>query len=79
MRITNISEAKAQLSRLIEKVSSGEDVIIDKAGKPVARIIPYEHRRMIREPGALKGKVEIADDFDTLPDDIAAAFGMMKE
>ena len=76
MQITNISEAKAQLSALIEKVLAGEDVIIGKAGKPVARLIRYEHRRPLRRPGALKGKIKIADDFDELPDDIAAAFGM---
>lgn len=76
MQITNISEAKAQLSALIERVMAGEDVIIGKAGKPVARLIRYENSRQPRRPGALKGKIFIADDFDELPDDIAAAFGM---
>ncbi len=76
MEITNISEAKAQLSALIEKVMAGEDVIIGKAGKPVARIIPYDNSRQARKPGALKGKIKIADDFDVLPEDIATAFGM---
>ncbi|MFP4258156.1 MAG: type II toxin-antitoxin system Phd/YefM family antitoxin [Desulfovermiculus sp.] len=77
MQITNISEAKAQLSALIEKVMAGEEVIIGKAGKPVARIIKYEHNRQPRQPGALKGKIKIANDFDELPDDIAEAFGMV--
>jgi prevent-host-death family protein len=79
MQITNISEAKAQLSALIEKVLAGEDVIIGKAGKPVARLIRYEHRQPFRRPGALKGKIKISDDFDELPDDIANAFGMKDE
>ena len=79
MRITNISEAKAQLSALIEKVLAGEDVIIGKAGKPVAKLIRYQNDRQPRRPGALKGKIKIADDFDTLPEDIAKAFGMEKE
>jgi len=79
MQITNISEAKAQLSALIERVLSGEDVIIGKAGKPVARLIRYEHNRQFRKPGALRGKIKIADDFDVLPEDIAKAFGMEKE
>jgi len=76
MQITNISEAKAQLSSLIERVSSGEDIIISKAGKPVARLIRYENNRRPRQPGALKGKIKIAEDFDELPDDIAREFGM---
>jgi prevent-host-death family protein len=76
MQIANISEAKAQLSALIEKVMAGEEVIIGKAGKPVARLIKYENNRQVRRPGALKGKIKIADDFDVLPDDLAEAFGM---
>lgn len=76
MQITNISEAKAQLSALIEKVLAGEDVIIGKAGKPVARLVRYEHKRNVRTPGALKGRIKIADDFDQMPEDIAIAFGM---
>ena len=79
MKITNISEAKAQLSSLIERVLAGEDVIIGKAGKPVARLIRYERIRQGRKPGALKGKIKIADDFDDLPRDIAGAFGMVNE
>ncbi len=77
MHITNISEAKAQLSSLIEKVLSGQEVIIGKAGKPVAKLIPYERGQETRHPGALRGKIKIADDFDELPDDIAEAFGMI--
>jgi len=79
MQITNISEAKAQLSALIEKVLAGEDVIIGKAGKPVARLIRYERNRQARQPGALKGNIKISDDFDELPKDIARAFGMVNE
>ncbi len=76
MLITNISEAKAQLSALIEKVKAGEDVIIGKAGKPVARLVKYELKEVKRKPGALKGKIKIKEDFDELPPDIAKAFGM---
>ena len=75
MYVTNISEAKAQLSALIEKVLAGEEVIIGKAGKPVAKLIRYDRREKPRRPGSLKGKITIADDFDVLPDDIAEAFG----
>jgi prevent-host-death family protein len=79
MHIANISEAKAQLSALIEKVMAGEEVIIGKAGKPIARIVKYEASRQARKPGQLKGKIKIADDFDALPDDLAKAFGMIQE
>jgi prevent-host-death family protein len=74
--VRNISEAKAQLSALIEAVLKGDEVILAKAGKPVAKIVPYAGVARPREPGALAGKIWIADDFDTLPDDIADAFGM---
>ncbi|MBW1720432.1 MAG: type II toxin-antitoxin system Phd/YefM family antitoxin [Deltaproteobacteria bacterium] len=76
MIMANISQAKAQLSALIEKVLSGQEVIIGKAGKPVAKLVPYEHSGKPRKPGALRGKIKIADDFDELPKDIAEAFGM---
>ena len=76
MHITNISEAKAQLSALIEKVLAGQEIIIGKAGRPVAKLVRYEHTDVPRRPGALRGKIKIADDFDELPDDIAAALGM---
>ena len=76
MLITNISEAKAQLSSLIEKVRAGEEVIIGKAGKPVARLTKYEIKEIQRKPGALKGKIKIEEDFDELPSDIARAFGI---
>ncbi len=77
MLITNISEAKAQLSALIEKVRAGQEVIIGKAGKPVAKLVPYERIERPRRPGALRGKIRIAEDFDELPTDIAEAFGMV--
>ena len=59
MQIKNISEAKAQLPALIEKVMKGEDVIIAKAGKPVARIIRFVPNRQARKPAGDKGKVEV--------------------
>jgi len=76
MHITNISEAKAQLSALIERVLRGEEIVIGRAGKPVARLVKYEGREAPRRPGALAGQITIAPDFDKLPDDIAEAFGV---
>ena len=77
MYITNISEAKTHLSALIEKVPAGEEIIIGKSGKPVAKLVRCERYVESRQPAALKGKIKIADDFDELPDDIAKAFGII--
>jgi prevent-host-death family protein len=75
MAITNIAEAKAQLSALIRRVEQGDEVIIGRAGRPVARLVPFERPSRPREPGALKGRIVIAPDFDELPADLAEAFG----
>ena len=79
MDITNISEAKAQLSSLIKKAMAGQEVIIGKAGKPVVKLVRYDRSTQTRQPGALKGKIAIAEDFDELPADIAGAFGVRDE
>jgi len=79
MYITNITQAKAHFSALIEKVLAGEEIIIGKSGKPVAKLVRKERREESRRPGALKGKIKIADDFDELPDDIAKAFGIITD
>jgi prevent-host-death family protein len=76
MEIANIHEAKSQLSRLIERAMKGEDVIIAKAGQPMVRLVPIRADASPRRGGQWKGRVRIAEDFDTLPDDIAAAFGI---
>ena len=75
MQVINIHDAKTQFSKLIEAVSHGEEIIIAKAGKPAARLVPMPTQQIIRQPGGLKGKIRIADDFDTsLPDDMIQAF-----
>jgi antitoxin (DNA-binding transcriptional repressor) of toxin-antitoxin stability system len=63
----------------VEKVLAGQEVIIGKAGKPVARLVQYKHQATDRQPGALKGKIMLASDFDELPSDIADAFGVNKQ
>lgn len=71
----NIYEAKTNLSELVERASKGEEIVIAKAGKPKARLVPFESKAMKRKPGALKGQIWIADDFDApLPEEILAAF-----
>ncbi|MDY6950246.1 MAG: type II toxin-antitoxin system prevent-host-death family antitoxin [Thermodesulfobacteriota bacterium] len=77
MMITNISKAKAQLSALIEKVLAGQEVVIGKAGKPVAKLVPYKRSQVPRRPGALRGKIKIGKGFDDLPQDVAKAFGVV--
>ena len=75
METVNIHEAKTQLSKLVERVRAGEEIILAKAGEPVARIVPYVQTRLPRKPGALKGKIRIGKDFDApLPDELLAAF-----
>lgn len=78
MIIRNISEAKAELSSLLEAVQRGEEVIIAKAGRPIARVVKYAGATKRRVPGALSGSIRIAPDFDSLPDDIADAFGAVE-
>ena len=75
MKSVNIHEAKTQLSRLIERVKAGEEVVIAKAGKPVARCVPVAPAGAVRKPGALKGRIRIGIDFNaTLPKELIAAF-----
>lgn len=76
MKVDTISEAKAQLSALVERALAGEEVIIGRAGKPVVRLVPVVQGAERRRPGTLKGQIRIANDFDELPADIAEAFGM---
>jgi prevent-host-death family protein len=70
----NVHEAKTHLSRLLEAVERGEDVVIARAGRPVARLVPLAPALRRREPGAWRGRVVIADDFDETPDSVIAAF-----
>ena len=76
MHLTNISEAKSSLSKLIEKVLQGEEVVIGKAGKPVAKLVPYKPDSTPRDlsQGIWKDQVWMAGDFDTLPEDVLKAF-----
>ena len=77
MVVRNISEAKAELSALIAMVQQGDEVILAKAGKPVAKIVPFGGAAQGRVPGSMEGEIWIAPDFDELPVDMAEAFGMV--
>ena len=73
MKSINIHQAKTHLSRLVEQVIRGEEVVIAKRGRPVAKLVRFPSAP--RQPGRLKGKIRMASDFDApLPDSIAAAF-----
>jgi len=73
--MVNVHEAKTQLSQLLLRIGRGEDVVIAKAGKPVARLVPYAVQPAQRVPGSAQGQVWIAPDFNApLPDDVLAAF-----
>lgn len=73
MKTVNIHKAKTHLSKLIQQVLEGEEVVIAKYGKPLVSLKPYQPTRK-RTPGAWEGKIWIADDFDELPEKMAAAF-----
>jgi prevent-host-death family protein len=75
MRQVNIHEAKTHLSRLVERAAAGEEIVIAKAGRPLVKLVRFEPAREPRRPGALKGRIRIAEDFDApLPEPIARAF-----
>ena len=75
MKLVNVREAKAHLSRLLEEVGQGREVIIARAGKPIARLVPLASKRPVRRPGFLRGEIYIAEDFDeSLPDGVQASF-----
>ena len=75
MRTVNIHEAKTHLSRLVEEVSQGDEVIIAKAGKPVARLVAVTKARRRRKLGALAGRFSVPPDFDApLPEELIDGF-----
>lgn len=71
----NVYEAKTHLSQLLDRAAAGEEIVIARSGRPVARLVPLDQTRERRNPGAWRGRVRIARDFDALPDDLAEAFG----
>ncbi len=75
MQIVNIHEAKTHLSRLLEQVAGGDEIIIAKAGKAIARLVPLDASPKKRQLGLLKGKLNVPDDFDApLADNDLALF-----
>jgi prevent-host-death family protein len=77
MKQVNVHEAKTQLSRLLQDVEEGEEVVIARNGTPVAKLIRHVEERKPREPGWAKGRVWMAPDFDEFDDELARDFGLL--
>ena len=73
----NIHAAKTHLSRLIERAEQGQETVIARNGRPVARLVPYQAERKRRVPGAWKGRVKILPGFDEVDEEIAREFGVI--
>jgi prevent-host-death family protein len=75
MDTVNLYEAKTNLSQLVERAARGEEIVIAKAGRPLARLVPLAKRTSSRPLGLLAGEVEVGADFDDpLPDGVQRAF-----
>ena len=75
MLTINIHEAKTYFSRFIEKAAAGEEIIIAKAGKPIAKLVPLHSLPSPRSLGMFKGRLHVPEDFDAaLPEDVAMQF-----
>ena len=75
MSTVNIHQAKTQFSRLVDLAAGGEEIIIAKAGKPVARLVPYVIKGAVRRPGTMRGKIRIKKNFDApLPKQLRDSF-----
>lgn len=73
--VVNVHQAKTHLSRLLDEVAAGAEVVIAKAGRPVARLVPLEPVVRKKRFGLLKGRIDVPDDFDApLPPDLLADF-----
>jgi len=70
----NVYEAKNQLSKLIDRAANGEEIILGKNGKPLARLVAYRATPAPRRPGESRGKIWIAEDFDDTPEWLIDAF-----
>jgi prevent-host-death family protein len=72
--VVNIHAAKTHLSRLVERVEAGEEVVIARAGRPVARLVPFKGRMSPRTPGPWRGRVHMMPDFDQTDAELLDSF-----
>jgi prevent-host-death family protein len=75
MEPVSIHEAKTQFSRLVARAEAGEEIVVRRGATPVAKIVKYDPPTTPRVPGALKGEIAIADDFDETPDEFTEYVG----
>ena len=62
----NVYDAKTRLSQLIDRAAKGEDIVIARAGRPIARLVAWQPRAVARKPGRLRGRIHVHRDFDAL-------------
>jgi prevent-host-death family protein len=75
MSQVNLHEAKTHLSRLVDRAARGEEIVIARSGRPVAKLVPFDREMTPRKPGSMRGLISIADDFDApLPVAMLALF-----
>jgi prevent-host-death family protein len=72
--MVNIHEAKTHFSKLVSRAENGEEIVISRAGKPVVKLVAYQEKKQPRKPGALKGKIWMAPDFDEYDKEIEKLF-----
>lgn len=72
--VVNVHEAKTHLSRLIDRAAAGEEIVVARAGRPVARLVALAPDRPTRVPGRLRGRIAFADDFEQTPEWLVDAF-----
>lgn len=73
--VVNVHEAKTQLSKLLQRVEGGEELVIARSGTPVARLVPVEGPPARRVPGSARGQVQVAEDFDAPDEELERLFG----
>ncbi len=75
----NVHEAKTHLSKLLSRVEAGEEIVVARAGRPVARLVPHGRTRGRRQPGSAEGLIKILPGFDEYDQQIARDFGMLDD
>lgn len=79
MRQVNVHEAKTHLSKLLGRVEAGEEIVVARAGRPIARLVPHRIATGRRQPGSAKGLIKILPGFEEYDEQIARDFGMLDD
>ena len=74
MALVNVHQAKTHLSQLLQQVEQGQEVVIARSGVPIARLVPWQApAQLLAAPGAMRGRIQVADDFDAPLDELFEA------